>query len=548
MSSRINQNWVFGQRARLDFSAPAPSASASTAIDTLEGCASLSDVNGGLLMYTDGRTVWDAANTVRATGLLGNTSSTQSAIIVPDPGNAARYYVFTADGASGTHNHVDGVRIDTGTPAWTVTPLSSLTTMPPTAGFSATEKVTAIQHRNCRDFWVLTVITTGAHQAGVGPGTLRVFLVSGTGVQYVADTPLNLNVTDVGYLKASGTGEHIAIANWSQNNVLVYPFDNATGSVDVAGLVNIPVPAFPEAPEHARMPYGVEFSPGGNVLYYSVLGSGASNTPENQGLLFQHDLLGSSASVLVGRHPNAAMRYALGALQLGMDNRIYIAQDGENALGVIANPDVLGPGCGVAFSAVALPPGAVCYMGLPNLIAGPCGCPCEEGNCDEAVNAANHALNERAGRKHFTVHAQGQRPRRGCVLAFEQRDFAPQFSLHWGDGPSDQMESHDTEIIFIRARNPYRNLLFRGVKIFSIRVTPNQPLPGGGDALQLVPAEIVCFDEVGPCGHVSRDFAFLIENAVVQDYQITFEYCIEETVVVGRGGGRAAFDIKVVAS
>jgi hypothetical protein len=543
MASLINQNWVFGQRARLDFSTSIPTVSASTAINTGEGCASISDASGQLLMYTDGQRVWEGGtNTVQATGLLGNPSSTQSAIIVPDPAGPSRYYVFTADGASGGNNHLNGIHVDTATATWTVTPLSALMTMPPTAGLSSTEKVTAIQHRNCRDFWVLTVV-----QPGAGPANLRVFLVSAAGVQHVSDTPMQAAVHDLGYLKGSGDGKRIALANWGNRNVLVYPFDNVTGTLDVPNRQDISVPAIPGVDNHPRLVYGVEFSPKGDLLYYSIVGGNGSG-PTDRGYVFQHDLTATTGSVQVGMHPNAGGRYSLGALQLGMDGRIYIAQDQESVLGVIGSPDAAGSLCNLAFGALALPPGAVCYMGLPNLIPNACGCACEEGPCDAAVEDANHELDEQASKKHFTIPAVGQRPPGRCGLAFEQREFAPQFSLHWGDGAADQFESHDTEIIYIRVWNPFRNLLYRGVKIFNIRVTPNQTLPDGTDALALVPAEIVCFDEIGPCTSIARDFAFLIQNAVPQGYQITFEYCIEETVIVGGDEGRAAFDIQVVAS
>jgi len=527
MPSLINQNWVFGRRAGLDFSTPVPTPLV-TAISTLEGCASISDANGDLVLYTDGQEVWDDTNTVRATGLLGHPSSTQSAIVVPDPGNPARYYVFTAEA-----NHpVEGIRIDP-SQAWAVTQLSSL----PTSG-SPTEKLTAIQHANCRDFWVLTIVQDATI------GILRVFRVGPAGVQHVGDTPMGVTVNDPGYLKGSGDGKRIAIANWMNHDVLVYPFDTATGTIDLSQLVTIVTPPIPN---HARGVYGVEFC--GDLLYYSVLGSIGTGAA-GQGFVFQYDLAGSGPSVQVGMHPNAGTpgRYSLGALQMGMDGRIYIAQDGENSLGVIATPSGIGAACGLAFGAVTLAPNTLCLMGLPNLVPNACECGCDEGPCDEAVDEANTILDACADEKYFTIIANGQSVPAGCGLAFEQADFAPLFSLHWGDGPNDRLESHDTEFVYIQVHNPYRNLLYRGVKIFNIRVTPNQLLPSGENALQLIPAEIVCFDEVEPCSHVSRDFAFLIQNAVVQGYQITFDYCIEETAIVGSHDGRAAFDIDVVAS
>ena len=175
-------------------------------------------------------------------------------------------------------------------------------------------------------------------------------------------------------------------------------------------------------------------------------------------------------------------------------------------------------------------------------------CACDEGPCDEAVDEANQTLNDRADLKFFTIVANGQVVPATCDPAFTQTNFAPIFTLHWGDRFTDRLEDEDTEVIYIRIRNPFRNLIFRGLKIFNITVVPNQVLPNGEDALQLIPAEIACFDGIGPCSYVSPDFAFLIKNAIPQAYQITFDYCIEEVAIVASNDGSAVFNIDVFAS
>ena len=167
----INRNWVFGSKAKLDFSTAVPTSptpSSTMVFNTFEGCASISDAGGNLILYTDGQRVWDGTDTQRFAGLNGNQSATQSAIIVPNPGNVGQYYIFTA-GVTGSSQHIDGIRIDTTN--WAVTQLSSIMTMPTTLTFSPTEKVTAIQHANCKDFWVVTIIQSGAANLG----TFRVF-------------------------------------------------------------------------------------------------------------------------------------------------------------------------------------------------------------------------------------------------------------------------------------------------------------------------------------------------------------------------------------
>ena len=89
--------WYFGIDAGLDFKTEPPTILTDGKVNTWEGCASISDASGNLLFSTDGITIWAKDQSVMPNGsnLLGNPSSTQSAIIVPDPGNANLYYVFT---------------------------------------------------------------------------------------------------------------------------------------------------------------------------------------------------------------------------------------------------------------------------------------------------------------------------------------------------------------------------------------------------------------------------------------------------------------------
>jgi hypothetical protein len=543
----INQKWVFGRRAGLDFSTPIPTPTSGFQINTGEGCASISDASGNLLLYTDGSSVWDSTNTLRATGLLGNSSSTQSAIIVPDPANSQQYYGFTADGTTGTNNHFNGIRINVA--SWASVPLSSLMTMPSTTGLSPTERVTAIQHANCVDYWVITIVQeTSNLNAGNGPGIFRVFLVNSAGVQHIGDTAMGRNIGDVGYLKASPDGLRLAVANHPNNNVLVYKFDNALGVIDLSSLVVITVPPIPIV-NHPRAPYGVEFSPNNDVLYYSLIGdANFGNNPANNGYIFQVDLTATTpVSTQIVVYPNVGGGYALGALQLGVDGRIYVAKHGETAVGAILSPNALGSGCNPNMSFIPLLQGTLCNLGLPNLLSNKCDCPCVAG-CDEDVSKANQILNGRADLKQFTIVANGQTMPSSCDLAFDNNSFAPVFTLEWGDGPSDHFESDDLEVIYIRLNNPFRNLIYRDIKIFNIKITPNQTLPDGADSVRITPAEITCFDEIQPCSYVSRDFALVIDNALVGMYQISFDYCIEEIAIVSTKDGNAVFNINVVAS
>ena len=101
--------WFFGAGNSLDFNNTAtindnqgnptdrmPLAGTGT-IYSGEGCFSLSDVDGNLMMYSDGMTIWDKSQDImpNGSGLYGGSSSTQSGIIVPYPGDPNKYYAIS---------------------------------------------------------------------------------------------------------------------------------------------------------------------------------------------------------------------------------------------------------------------------------------------------------------------------------------------------------------------------------------------------------------------------------------------------------------------
>src|SRR5210317_296926 len=92
-------NWYFGYGAGIKFNlfTGTPNSVDNGLLFTNEGCTSMSDKSGNLLFYTDGSYVWNKVHKVMksGSGLLGDRSSTQSAIIVPKPEDDNIYYVFT---------------------------------------------------------------------------------------------------------------------------------------------------------------------------------------------------------------------------------------------------------------------------------------------------------------------------------------------------------------------------------------------------------------------------------------------------------------------
>src|SRR5436190_3972541 len=84
-----NRYWYFGNQAGLDFATSPPTVLTNGMMSAFEGCATISDPAGVLQFYTNGSNVWNRNHTVMpaGTGLSGDGAATQTAIIVPAPGN-----------------------------------------------------------------------------------------------------------------------------------------------------------------------------------------------------------------------------------------------------------------------------------------------------------------------------------------------------------------------------------------------------------------------------------------------------------------------------
>src|SRR5699024_5150448 len=124
-------------------------------LNTNEGSASISDHEGNLLFYTDGNTVYNAEHQImqNGDGLLGHESSSQSAIITPDPGDEERYYIFAVDyqfGEDGLTYSVVDMNLDNGLGGILSNQKNILLETP------VAEKLTATYHENGQDIWVIS--------------------------------------------------------------------------------------------------------------------------------------------------------------------------------------------------------------------------------------------------------------------------------------------------------------------------------------------------------------------------------------------------------
>jgi WD40 repeat protein len=352
-AQRPTDKWYFGRQAGLDFSSGTPTALLDGAMTTYEGCATATTKRGELLFYTDGQTVWNRQHQPMPGGrhLMGSGSSTQSALIVPDPGSGNIFYIFTV-AAQGSpdglrYSVVDMTRAD----GLGDVPRANILLITPVA-----EKLAAVRHANGRDVWVV------AHRWN--SNAFVSYLVTADGVS--SGKPLLSNVgamnagpggNAIGALKFSPNGTKLAAALWRENNKFeVYDFDRSTGKVSNARSFG----PYAEA-------YGVEFSPDGNLLYGSCNGNTKDKkvAAASETQLVQFDLKTGKASQ-VGRSSN----HKLGALQRGPDGKIYVAREDNSFLGVIEQPNTSGAACQYVDDGLKLG-GRRSKLGLPAFIVEP---------------------------------------------------------------------------------------------------------------------------------------------------------------------------------
>ncbi len=342
-AQKETNNWYFGDKAGITFNTNPPSALTNSQMSTDEGCASISAPNGRLLFYTDGVNVWDSTHKLmpNGTGLNGNATSTQSAIIVPKPGSPQIYYIFTV-APEATKAGLQYSELDMSLNNGKGDILSTRKNIKLKS--QVAEKITAVQKKNSSDYWVLA--------ARFYSDSFFAFSVTSSGVGFVPvsyRTGFSLfgqGINAIGYLKISPNGEKVAFANNTFDTSVVADFDAATGKMSNIWRF------------YSHYGYGIEFSPKTKFLYTTETGTNK---------VYQFDLSTKSYAVFLASKKIVDSNYIVppGALQIGPDGKIYIAMISGQYLSVIHSPDILN--CNSQKNYIFLK-GNYCRYGLPTFI------------------------------------------------------------------------------------------------------------------------------------------------------------------------------------
>lgn len=352
VSTAVNNQWYFGEFAGIDFTNGSSAITDDNLMFSEEGCATISDVNGVLLFYTNGSTIWNKDHLVMMNGdsIGGDSVSTQSAIIVPFTAETTLFYVFTTeevygDGAYQTKMAIVDMKKDSARGQVMVKNVAL-------NGLS-TEKLAATSVTGAG--WLM------AHE--FGSNIFRSNSINNFGIGENVFSPIGEvhDITDErlasGTMKFSASSFFLGVAlpRSTGSFVELFDFDNASGTVTNSRLIDM---------QETDPVYGMAFSNGSTKLYLTTL-SGTSK-------LIQYDLDSihaptAAADIEATKFDEYSGGANYGSLQLGPDGIIYMAVDNASTIGTIGTPEGDDAGAGFNVSGFDLLT-RTSRLGLPNFV------------------------------------------------------------------------------------------------------------------------------------------------------------------------------------
>jgi PKD repeat protein len=368
-------NWFFGYFGELHFNTgvalPGNAALSHHTIFTSEASTAQSDANGNLLFYSDGRMIWNGLHALVNGGLNGGDHPVQTLSIPdpadPNPNNPSSFYLISMRGYVGlddTNGNFGYTKVLASGSNLTLSSVNTPIAPPAGADNRIAEMVTAVP--GCAaNYWI---IVHGSYLDS-NPDlrhALFVYQLTAAGIQPATVYPI-VGPALFGPLKASPDGTRIAYGTGDSRSAEkdgsnsgyshVLDFNRKTGVPSNPRVIN-------------RYGYGVSFSPNSQLLYLTESVSGVER-------IFQYDL--STANLNDGEKLVADVPATYSALQLGPDNKIYVAlNDNNNHLAVINYPNerntVSAPNaCGYSFNGpfLNIPSSSTSVasgFGLPNMI------------------------------------------------------------------------------------------------------------------------------------------------------------------------------------
>lgn len=316
-------NWYFGKNAGTNFSNVEYTVLSDGAMEAPAGCASISDKDSNLMLYSNGATIWNRNHEVmtNGSGLLTDLDQVQTVLIIPNPVNEDLYYVLhnrlTATGAPDfTYAGLYLTIVDFSTDALGVVTEKNIRIrdMP-------VSRMTSTFDYESNTFKIIT-LSRESIDADSLINRFTVFTVTDEGVQLDAQTQVleGYDFPSRGQMTISPDNTCIAIAEREERWVYLLKLDLPSATFTFSKQFN-PDEAFGEYP-----PYGVAFSQDSRQLYFT-----ASGLIKKTDIDPPPDVFPEIYKISAGDMPQS--------LQLARNGKIYVAFDRKAEIGIFNYPE-----------------------------------------------------------------------------------------------------------------------------------------------------------------------------------------------------------------
>ena len=356
--------WYFGQGAGIDWTSGSPVAVTNGQTNTLEGAATISDLNGNLLFYSDGNTIWNKNHVPMQNGydLLGCNGIptpiqiSQNAAIVPKPGNDSIYYLFSLgclDFQGYNFNYTTiNIKLNGG--------LGKVISANTFLMRSRCQGIGVCRAANGCDTWVVAMDSLGYNcfykvtAAGLSNSAVKQF----GGITYFPNGGIYCNYKFSNDLQIMA---NTIYTGYGYDTLILQQFNN--GSANVTNNVKIPI--------GMQTVCSIAFSPNNKKLYTTMFSN--ANGGALRDTLYQYDLtIYNENAIKLSKTIIMADSVITGHLLNAPDGKIYLSRGSTSylygnfdSLAVINIPNATGTACGFNRNAIFLQ-GKQSLASLPN--------------------------------------------------------------------------------------------------------------------------------------------------------------------------------------
>lgn len=326
-AQKQNNNWCFGDGVGIDFNTATPICFQSQSNASEGGAATISSRHTGrLLFYTDGTKIWDSTHTVmpngNGIGAPNRYTCAQGSVIIPNPGDSNKFYVFTHEDQGLPEGAVFYSVVDITLNSGRGDIISGQKMIKLDTGF--VEGMTVAS--GCDGQWLIVF--------GRYTSKFTTYKISKTGIGQAVTSqnlyPVKTKNGTWGGIKVSPDSRKIAFvasnASGDTSFVACSDFNPQSGLVTNGNLIDLYV---------GNNYYSCAFSSNSTKLYVGAY---------NQRRIYQFDVsLPTIAAISASKKLIQTLAISPGDLQLGPDSNIYVSKNAATSIDLISNTNSSSP-------------------------------------------------------------------------------------------------------------------------------------------------------------------------------------------------------------